>query len=118
VTHLPHRSLFIGQMFSHSWISAATARNGTLLFKLNFIIFTNGFPMEFSVIIITIICLCSRASESGKISRNSTRESCKNIIHIEMRKIPRSINQKPIKLLAYLCKNKKLSCQSSARWRE
>lgn len=34
------------------------------------------------------------------------------IIYIEMRNKFRSINQKPIKLLAYLCKNKKLSCQS------
>lgn len=50
-----------------SWISAASSHWN--LFKLNFIIFTNGFPTEFPVITITIIR--ARERESEEISRNS-----------------------------------------------
>lgn len=71
-----------------------------------YIFFTNGFPTEFSVIVGTIIRAHSRVRKFRGIPRGV------KIIYIEMRNKFRSINQKPIKLLAYLCKNKKLSCQS------
>lgn len=75
-----------------------------------FIIFTNGFPTEFSLIIITIVCSLARPREENFAEFHGRKKTAE---YIEMRKKKfRSINQKPIKLLAYLCKNKKLSCQS------
>lgn len=98
-----------------------SARNGISLFKLNFLLFSRvDFLWSFQLSSSPSLAYVRTRGE-WKISRNSTRESelqtTKKIIYIEMRKIPRSINQKPIKLLAYLCKNKKLSCQST-RWSE
>ena len=81
-----------------------------IFLKWIFIIFTNGFPTEFSVITITIIGERAIVRKFRGIPWNEEEE--KNYLYW---KYSRSINQKPIKLLAYLCKNKKLSCQSSTR---
>lgn len=99
----------IGQMFSHSWISAALSYWN--LFKLNFIISRMGFLQSFQL---SPSPSFARAQvRARRIPRNFT---AKNIYYLYWNeKKFRSINQKPIKLLAYLRKNKKLSCQSSAR---
>lgn len=74
LTKLLHRSLFIGQMFSHSWISVATARAMESR-SLNWILLFSRMGFLWSFQLSSSPSFCLRASESGKISRNFTRES-------------------------------------------